>query len=257
MTVMNTGYATIEEAWGDMSGRRKKKKTSQDPICDLYETKGSSSAYTETDLVNYAYDKNRTQRTYNDRQETKKVVVHHDAEVYEAKQLPNSLFEKQFDIRHPGNFEMDDPKDYMIRSCPSSSSRSHAREDDGDYAYDDEDAKRRAALEVSARERDPVVEETRARAPRGEREPARRETYYSNDTDDEYEPPRRRRAERVFQEDDSSDVEHEYKAYARKYSEKSRSKFVYLDMILYVLSGIILIFLLEQFVRIGINMQMV
>lgn len=256
MTVMNTGYATIEEAWGDMSGRRKKKKASQDPICDLYETKGSSSAYTETDLVNYAYDKSKTQRTYNDRPETKKAVVREESEHYETKALPNSLFEKQFDIRHPGNFETDDPKDYMIRACPSS----RGREDEGDKIYDDEAIKNRRRASHAEDESAPArVSEERTRAP------APKETYYASETDDEYEAPQKRRyerervreRERVFQEDEQSDVEHEYKDYAKKYAEKRKPKFVYLDIVLYVLSGIILIFLLEQFVRIGINMQMV
>ena len=218
---MTFGYATLSEAWGDdLSSKKKKKKMpAQDPICDLYEMKGSSSAYTEADLVNYAYDKNKSQRTYNDTQQTKKLTL--EDETFDINQsLPKSLFEKQFEVRHPQEFEMEDPQDYMVRSCP-------------------------------ATKRQPVAQEYEAppQPPTPPQHPKRRD-YFEDE-----EPPRRVRQERVYDESDlESESEYDY---VRPSQRKKKNKYLYLDLILYVLSGIILIFLMEQFIRIGINMQQI
>jgi hypothetical protein len=232
MTVFNTGYATLDEAWGDISGKKKKKKVNQDPICDLYEMKGNSSSYNETDLINYNYNKNKSQRTYNDKQETKNVNINID----EANNnLPKSLFEKQFEISHPQSFEMDNPREYMVKT--SCESKSNNRDDEGDYVYEDEKPK--------------TYQETKQ-----ETKHKPKETYYDyTDTEDEQprQPKRVIKQERYLYEDDEDDYYNE-----RINSRRStKSSNMYLDIILYILSGIILIFLLEQFVRIGINMQMI
>lgn len=277
MTVFSMGYSEINEAWGDMAGKKKKKKN-QDPICDLYEMKGNSSAYSETELINYAYDKSRNQRTYSDRpQETKKVVINREEDMFETKPLPNSLFEKQFEVKHPGDFAVEDPKEYMVKACPATTGQSRydsdSRTDDGDDIWDDEmvrmqrkhveDEKSRVYPESPpSTPRITFDEMPSRRQVRDERNVRTKETYYDDfayDTDEEPLPPPRQR--KVKQEtrrhtytDDESDIESEYSSYVPK---KRKPKFVYLDILLYVLSGIILIFLLEQFVKIGINMQMV
>lgn len=289
MTVFNVGYSSLEDAWGDMAGRKKKKKSPpQDPVCDLYEMKGNSSAYSETDLVNYAYDKSRSQRTYNSEAVAKKATINKDDEVFEVKEskgLPKSLFEKQFDVRHPDNFETEDPKEYMVRSCKAPQTH-----DESDDVYDDEavrhknlrsaaqayvhqeEERDRVPQEHSRRElrelvdprvaprHESVYDETPAHTPRVSHERAgRRGHFYATDESDvePEEPPRphrKPRQRRVFQEEDT-DIESEYEY--RKQMRQPQQKHVYLDIILYVVSGIILIFLLEQFVRIGINMQSV
>lgn len=272
MTVFNVGYSEISEAWGDMTGRKKKKKSPpQDPVCDLYEMKGNSSAYSETDLLNYAYDKSRNQRTYNHEPVTKKATITNNEEVFEAKDLPKSLFEKQFEVRHPNSFDMEDPKEYMVRTC-----KPNKTDDERDDVYDDEVVRHKNLRGVtpeyvpqeSHRDVEPehiarhVYDETPLQTPRVAHERRRIEKfYYTDDSDVEDEepprPPRKhaQRQRRVYQEEDT-DIESEYE-YRRPHRRQPQQKHVYLDIILYVISGIILIFLLEQFVRIGINMQSV
>lgn len=252
MTVFNVGYSSIEDAWGDMAGRKKKKKAPpQDPVCDLYEMKGNSSAYSETDLINYAYDKSRSQRTYNNETVTKKATVDKDVfEINDSKGLPKSLFEKQFEVKHPDNFEMEDPKEYMVRACKAPHTN-----DESDDVYDDEVVKQnlRSAAQAYVHQESSDVEDETPRV-------RRRGRFYTTDESDvepEHEPPRHARKprphqRRVYQEEDT-DVESEYDYPRRR--RQPQQKHVYLDIILYLISGIILIFLLEQFVRIGINMQ--
>jgi hypothetical protein len=249
MTVFNTGYATLDEAWGDISGKKnKKKKVNQDPICDLYEMKGNSSSYNETDLVNYNYNKNKSQRSYNDKPETKNVNIDTSSNSYEATNtnLPKSLFEKQFEISHPQSFEMDNPREYMVKTgCESNSNN---RDDEGDYIYEDEKPKYKPNPKIYQEQE--TYQETRPK-----QKP--KETYYDyTDTETDTEDERPRYAKKnIKQERYVYDDEEEYNYKRSNRSNKSSN--MYLDIILYILSGIILIFLLEQFVRIGINMQMI
>lgn len=249
MTVFNTGYASIEEAWGDLT-KKKKKKSNQDPICDLYESKGNTSAYTETDLINYNYDKSRYQRTVKDKPIKMHVDVNKDQDNYESKQLPNSIFEKQFELRHPNSFDMEDPTEFMVSSCPAATS-AFKRSDKPDRVYDDEVVrlKQKGVMPPpEEEEEDDEVFQEYFPKPRDapsckfpeEEEPTRNNTSY-------------RRAGREKFHDYDDDYEDDEDMYFRK--KKKKTSYIYLDVLLYVLSGIILIFLLEQFVKIGIHLQ--
>ena len=131
MTVFNTGYCTIDEAWGDLTSKQKnkKKKTPQDPICDLYESKVNSSNYSDTDLVRFAneyydgYDKSKYQRNMKTQSmayenlerepSPKNLTIKKNQNIYDITRSPNAetqqprknnsstLFEKQFEMKLP------------------------------------------------------------------------------------------------------------------------------------------------------------
>lgn len=266
MTVFNTGYATIDEAWGDISGKKKKKKVTQDPVCDLYEMKGNSSSYSETDLVNYNYDKSRYQRTYKDTPESKTIDTDDSygygssAGVNSGTMVPTSLFEKQFEVRHPQSFEMECPTDYMVKQTKNKL----YDETDDNYAPE---PRSRAPPQGphqgppnGASQAPPHVSQSQSGPPPSTQA---KERFYNYHEDDR--PYYSKYENRYMEEKDEKDEEDENdndEYYERKNSKNDRKSknnpsLVYLDIILYILSGIILIFLLEQFVRIGINMQMV
>lgn len=80
MTVINTSYSSIEEAWADSylspSLQKKPKKKRQDPICDLYNAR--DSAYDDTDIIAYAnkfYDKSQFQKPMNREPPRKEITV--------------------------------------------------------------------------------------------------------------------------------------------------------------------------------------
>lgn len=57
MTVFNTGYSTLEEAWADnylspQLQQKKSKKKRSDPICDLYNM--GNPHYPENDMISFA-----------------------------------------------------------------------------------------------------------------------------------------------------------------------------------------------------------
>ena len=255
MTVINTNYCTIDEAWGDLGNGKKKdapkrKKALQDPICELYEAKANTS-YNETDLVRFAnnyydkYDKSKYQRNMKvqptsyesvEREPSaKSVIIRKDQSKYEAKRDNSSLFEKQFEMKLPALYDGDD--------CPVIP--------DNNRTTQELSSDRMIPTHQEYYNRPVTSEESRI--PMEER--LHIENYESDDEIEQeiippkyrYRPPTQEEQRRHYFLDDETVPYHRMK--------KQFQNIQYLDLILYVVSGIILIFLMEQFVRIGINLQ--
>jgi hypothetical protein len=206
-------YALIEEAWGDISGRKKKKSKTQDPICELYSYKNRQIAdntlnyNSELDLVNNSnasFAKNKYQRNMGPltdgedvRESTiKNVMIDQDKKYYDVSdKMPQSLFEKQFEIPF---VKQEDSCNYYDEI--------DNQQDQLNTMTDDED----------------IEEYVYKRQPR---------------------QPQQRRKPNYYEE------------YLDEFGYQNRKpKLLYLDILLYIISGIILIFLLEQFVQIGKTM---
>ena len=323
MTVMNTSYSTIEEAWGgDIAGRptrkndqNKKKKPPADPICDLYESKISSSSYNETDLVKFAneyydkFDKSKYQRNmktqplaYEDVEREpspKNLVIAKGESRYDVsdKKKPSQdypLFQKQFEMKLPPLYDGGEcpsitQEEYTQRAVANSKPVSgyvYAEWDDkpkcrrpissedtrGENAYSeriyDEDIyqencspeqiyQERYERRPSSVNSENSYTESDNRANKVYPPQAQDDSrdYYKQymgrrfkEEYDEYPTDMEERRNRFF--DDYEDPGH-----YQSISKKRYSNLQVLDLILYIISGIILIFLLEQFVRIGINIS--
>lgn len=205
MTVFNTTYSTIEEAWADsylspsLQKKPKKKKSVEnpmsDPICDLYEM--GNNSYDDNDLVSYAnkfYEKHEKAKYQNammsDREKLPKVV---DIDVSD-------------DIAYGAPFNRDVLKQ-QHDDPPSKQSPPNNYNDRYSARYEDiDDASDEYKPEIRKREK--VMYDTRE--------------YYGED-DDEF--------------------------------GKKNQSFNYFDIALYIISGIILIFMMDQFVKIGMLMK--
>lgn len=242
MTVMSTSYSTIDEAWGDLTGSKqrkdpnRRKKHVADPICELYESKAGQS-FNDTDLVRYANeynDKYRYQRT------TKTPPMTYEEQPREppVKQVTvqkppsstnRSLFEKQFEIKLPPLYDGGDECP-LIRPVSSEVSSESAVADEWDQY-------------LTPQRRGSVVAEEESYS----RPPPR--VYLDTEQEQivkKYTP--QPQSENYFETLDEN----------FGYQEEIKSKYNSLqvmDLILYIVSGVILIFVMEQFVRIGINMQ--
>lgn len=199
MTVYNSYYSSIEDAWGtpDLAGRSKKKKKQpvQDPICDLYESKVNSKAFSETDIVNMAadqYEKSKYQKNASREPSKRYAFVTPETNYYD---VSKNLFEKQFEVHG---------------EKPTLAT----------YDEDDEEWDNRPVLQ--------------------ERYAARQEA--SPPTSEEYHVVKPRK----YFDDHIENI---------VYQEKSKHV-PYLDILVYICSGILLIFLLEQFIKIGQNLQL-
>jgi len=294
MTVFNTSYCSIDEAWGDLQAKPKKdpskrKKALQDPICELYERKAAMPSYNETDIVRFAneyYDKmdksryQRNMRTQNSSQQDverepspRQFSIEKDQSQYDvsATKRNKALFEKQFDVRVPALYDGSEcptiSQEYEghSSSSPSSSQRNQTfaenisslfkgfvqQEEDG-YGYDsDEDMIPRGILQPKyVRPEAPPQ-----RAPDNNEEDrlpgSRKKSIVPEQIYDRY---------NIFDERShpSTASEKPYGYDEMRKFQKLKTKYnniEFLDLALYVISGIILIFLMEQFVRIGMGLQ--
>lgn len=224
MTVYNTSYSSIDEAWGDSylapplqksKSKKKKQPPASDPICELYDM--GSNAYTENDIVSYA----------------NKFYEKHDKSKY---QIP------RMNTREPGvkrvDFPVDDNDDYAYVDVPQMMNDEPTDELKRLYMnshsmFEDQPAPKSASSSsLPAPPPEPpssshvteVVEVPREDIP-STRNSLRNKILY--DTHEYYVG------------DDDPDF------------YKKNANFNHFDVILYVISGIILIFMMEQFVKIG------
>jgi hypothetical protein len=193
MTVTNTSYSTIEEAWADtylspsIQKKSKKKRSSDspmsDPICDLYEM-GNNNNYDDSDIVSYAnkfYEKHEKAKYQKPR-------------MHEREKLP-----KVVDIDVSDDIAYGAPFNRVLR----------------------------------------------------EEAPQKQVTFSDEDEEDEIEryiQPSKKREKLMY------DTNEYYGEDDDNFNKRDQS-FNYFDIFLYIISGIILIFMMDQFVKIGTLMK--
>lgn len=322
MTVMNTSYSTLEEAWGgDIAGRptrkndqSKKKKPPTDPICDLYNSKVSSSSYNETDLVRFAneyfdkFEKSKYQRNMKtlplsyeevEREPSKKnLTISKGESRYDLTNKRQSedypLFQKQFEMKLPPLYDGGECPEIIQEETQPASGYVYAEWEDkpvcrprrkvlpesiqpdgvyseGEEVYSDgiQSNKYQADQEFAdyydsitqekCNPSDEIYQEQSnsdsytGRGTRTYRDREERPYKYIGKFKEGYNDPiideNGERRNRFFDDFDNPGTSYQ------SLSKKKFSNLQFLDLILYVISGIILIFLLEQFVRIGINIS--
>lgn len=198
MTVTNTSYSTLEEAWADtylspsLQKKSKKKRSPEspmsDPICDLYEM-GNNNNYDDSDIVSYAnkfyekHEKAKYQKPRMNEREKLPKVVEVDSGVSDDIAYGAPFNRAPKNVTFNEDVEMDE------------------EEDDNEKERDIE-----RYIEPT-RKRDKVMYDTNE--------------YYGE--------------EEEFKNRDQS--------------------FNYFDIFLYIISGVILIFMMDQFVKIGMLMK--
>lgn len=224
MTVFNTGYSTLDEAWGEPylspSLQKKKKKKNvetQDPICELYAM--GNNHYQDSDIVSYA----------------NQYFEKHDKTKYQKPMMTR---------REPENPRKVDIRDGSVYAYGSPYA------DQTDTTYVDEEIEQEIPQMTQEQYIAPAdtIEQTRQLAApipsvRGDQRDSGDRIDQQN-ISDFYERNRTRRAiMNDTQEFYMSELDPDY--------YKKDSAFNMMDIILYILSGVILIFMMEQFVKIG------
>lgn len=201
MTVLSSNYSSIEDAWGylnpELQPKNQKKKKNKDPICELYNSKGNSSVYTDADLVAYT---NKYNELYNKSDFQNPIGTRGRESNPKHIDLPISPSgpETRMDLESSFDFQPSQlvKEEYDLPKPPSH--RVH-----GEYASQEQEYN--------------ITDEERTYP----------ENYFPR-TSQEYGLPQH-----------------------HKYIDYEKNDINYLDLLLYIISGIILIFLLEQFVKLG------
>jgi hypothetical protein len=226
MTVFNTSYSTIHEAWGDnylspsLQKKQKKKKIhpQSDPICDLYEN--GNNSYNDTDIVSYAnkfyekYEKGKYQKPRMlEREQQPRIVDFGDSPVA------------------PHNKDVVAQMKQMIDE----------EEEDITTYYDT----------YSKSEKQASPQQLKVHATSN----PENDNYHENYQDDEEEDGSKRYTEKFANKTSRDKILYDTHEYYLGEEDpdfyKKNMHFNYFDVILYIISGIILIFMMEQFVKVG------
>ena len=235
--VHNPGYSSIEDAWGTLNPmlHKKKKKKSKDVLCDLYELGHTNGNYDELDMIRAAnYDKSRFQR---DRAASRESAKHVNIDKSDMRSVQDDLapiYDKGSLIENDFMTAMHESQ-CSNRTTPLPEFKSHfSNEYDSFFkplTTNDEDADEQP---------DPEYQEFKdilnKRAPAPAPAPREPEIVSAGG----YEKPGNKM---YFEEEFYEPV------------SKSSTATGFLDVILYIVSGIILIFMMEQFVKIGRMLQ--
>lgn len=249
MTVINTSYTSLEDAWGSNfdlehnNKKQKKKKSKPDPLCDLYAKryrkakKPYSSKYEYVDKYR-SYNKERDEANYfgyGDNNEFTK-IVNPERQKTSFLTLDDELLDEQC---------------IDVNNIPKKKTNKKKKKVHFDLKPEDEDDVylQKAVNEESEFHFDDIVNTNQKSF----------EKIYSNvyeESDDEID-------EEIYEEsEDSPLIEEELKrsTYINSLRENNiNNTFVderqYLDILIYILSGIILIFMMEQFIQIGMRLK--
>lgn len=218
MTVFNTAFSSLEDAWGEpylsptLQKPKKKKKPAdiayEDPICDLYAM--GNNHYQDSDIVSFAnqyydkHDKPRFQKPMmNKREPDVKEVDIRDGSVYAYGAPYNEDVQTQLREAMP-------PRD------PPPRQRSYGEP---------------SIQQFASPPSFPTVSED----------------------DDEVYPPKR--PVRSKMNKTLYDTQEYYMSQEDPEYYKKDSEFAMMDVLLYIISGIILIFMMEQFVKVGMMLH--
>ena len=253
--VYNSNYCSIEDAWGNITVDKKKKKKSsnKDPICELYNMSANAS-YDDLDLVHASnsmeFEKYNKSRYQKDRQASreKKKYVQIDASddkdfvpLYEQKVSDDIDLEHQF-MSSLTNAQCSKSKirmpDFESHFNPVVKSGTGMESDTEDAYSDNEEYEPSDYKEFKH-----ILNKKQSPSPSP-----------SPHNIDEFDTSH----ENVGKKKDLPDKAVNEDFYEDDYFASKRSRkgnMAYLDLILYVVSGIILIFVMEQFVKIGLLLQ--
>lgn len=228
MTVFNTSYSSIDEAFGYLNPdlQKKSKKKNKDPLCELYNQKWqpdnlSNSLKDDVDLISYANEYKNPNLTTN-RDTSPKYIDISDKPINNKDQEYSWMHPEKSLTTKAENFEMN--YDFQPSKMIAQEDRSHQER----YTH----GERYTPGERYTHQERYIPEERYSHqemcAPQEMREPHGR--YCDEDTI--------------------------IRLLSQKYDKKTNNdKINYIDLILYIISGIILIFILEQFIQIGMNMK--
>lgn len=269
--IFNDNYCSIEDAWGSLTEPitkldKKKKKKNKSAICDLY---NMNSNYNEVDMLQTVNDSERivkgrfAKNRQGNRERHKKFITIDATEpeympLYEQKKSDDVSLDKQFynamegsqcsrsymrlpdleshfnPIVYDDNDDVTNDNDGVQHILESNKMTSDNVEDTEDHDYNEF----KHLLEKKQRQNDDSDDDEY------EQKPYTDGMYESQNTYDKLSFGDRRIKDRETFTD----------TYIQSSANSDSSK-IYLDIILYILSGIILIFVMEQFVKIGILLQ--
>jgi hypothetical protein len=246
MSVMNA-YATLEEAWGsNFDDKKRKKKVISDPICGLYAQNSAQDNYSD-------YSKVRFQRSTLPQKSSQGEYREPELRITSNKPVQNNLFEKQFQTNLP---DLYDEKCSQIKTNTVGTKIKDLNNtetgivEQQKYIYDYPNIEPEAYGDsmVSSEFNGSTIDIFNKRHNNFIQEESENCVIQEDITIPE---------ETLAKHRPVSEETYNHKFFEEEeINNKSKNNTIkMLDLMLYIISGIILIFIMDQFVKIGIQMN--
>lgn len=270
MTIVNTSYSTLVDAWGeDFSGsstKKSKKKNKKDPLCGLYSQQYNDTLLPYTNRPKFINSPKYPNKYTLTQEDYDKYYGYSDIRKYSRNNTPlKNTVSQRSTIKH---------------NVPVKTTEPIYKVNDDEYFYDNDDAdadyyiknapKKKTKKEKKKKKK--IVFDDQIYQNYVDEELEEYPPSYMNEKQNENEQDDNKIIENVSidSEDSESDIVSEEDeevreetwvypeqdisqySYIDKYTDNSR---VYLDFAIYSMSGILIIFMMEQFVQIGINIK--
>lgn len=226
-------YSAIDEVWPDFNKKPVKKKKIGDPICNLYENNDDQLAkYASNNFNKAKFQRNESNLLSQQR-------------VSKPKNLYVEPEQNKYDITSGAPYiESEFEKQFALSDVPSTNK----------HTYDDDDVKMIINEHMAKTDTD-LIDNNLGKNYTHDENTYEKNTDYIFDESSENKYHQIKPLYTIPEEQNNKNKY--YKNFDDYIDEKTKisaiksNKFAILDIILYIVSGIILIFLLEQFVRIG------
>lgn len=243
MAVINTQYSTLEEAWGTNS--KLKKRISRDQECELYDnrTKPKQKPYRNNTNKSTKHYKNMMLVDEDENPDYEKYYGYSDARAYSRTGKPLNGHKEYFKPKTKKRVSINPERNTYIESDPM------------DYIDDHN------AMSKTVFEEDDEIEEEQYLKSSPDSDYIYEEVYdedednyltQENKSNDEF---RKAQINKYVEEEIDNEINPlPSKTNIRNHNTTDANRQV-LDLSIYTLSGIILIFMMEQFVQIGVKIK--
>ena len=252
MAVINTQYSTLEEAWGTAGKLKKRASKERERECDLYEarTKPKQKPYRNNASRDLKQPKNMMLMDEEDNEEYEKYHGYSDARTYSRTNRPINGHQDYFRTKSKKRVSINPEINTYIEN------ENYYAEDPMDYIQDHNSSSKKVFEEDEIEEEEAYIQDT----PKSE---YIYEEVYDED-DDNYltqntktdEESRRMNINKYVEEEIENEIAPLPKrTITRNITTATDANRQVLDLSIYTLSGIILIFMMEQFVQIGVKIK--
>lgn len=251
MAVINTQYSTLEEAWGTAGKLKKRVSKERERECDLYEarTKPKQKPYRNNASRDLKQPKNMMLMDDEDNEDYEKYYGYSDARAHSRTNKPINGRQEYFRPKSKKRVSINPERNTFIENDI------YFTEDPMDYLQDHNSSSKKVF------EEDEVEEEAYLQSSPKSSEYIYEEVY--DEDDDNYltqnsktdEELRRVNINKYVEEEIENEIAPLPKRNIIRNSSITDANRQVLDLSIYTLSGIILIFMMEQFVQIGVKIK--
>lgn len=245
MAVINTQYSTLEEAWGTAGKFKKRASKDRERECDLYEarTKPKQKPYRNNASRDLKQPKNMMLINEDDNEEYEKYHGYSDARLFSRTNRPINGHQDYFRPKSKKRVSINPERNTYIDND------NYYTEDPMDYIQDHNSSSKK----IFEEDEDEVEEEKSSDYIYEEVYDEDEDNYLTQNTKTD-EESRRMKINKYVEEEIENEITPLPKRNAIKNNITDTNRQV-LDLSIYTLSGIILIFMMEQFVQIGVKIK--